>query len=394
MIILILFNSLLILYLIAYIFYIYIFVIANFILKEKIISTCDIINRFAIIVPAHNEELYITRLIKSVEKQDYPANSYTIFVIADNCTDNTVDILLQLSQKVIIRNNNKEIGKGYAIKFAIDNISIENYDAIIIVDADSYFETSVLKNLNNHINSGANVIQCYNGVANPGVTWFTRLMDVARSIGNEIIESGKQKLGLSSHLMGNGMCFHVHIIQKYGWNAFSIGEDWEYYSKLVMNGERIYFSKGSKVLHQESVDIKDATQQRIRWSSGRFSIVAKYGFHILIGGLIEKNLKKVDASFILLFPNPSLGINLSLISLILSFLIFILYKTGAMLSIVTFIILLQLFLFVLGAFKTRNKTANILSILFSPIFLVWKMCIDVISIFGHRGKKWVRGNRQ
>jgi len=131
-------------------------------------------------------------------------------------------------------------------------------------------------------------------VANQDDSWFTRILDVARTLGNEICEPAKKKLGLSSHLQGNGMCFHRDIIQKYGWDAFSIGEDWEYYAKLVNNGERIVFQKDVKIYHQESTTLKQATSQRMRWSGGRFAIIFKYGVSLFLKGLFEINFKKIE----------------------------------------------------------------------------------------------------
>ena len=40
--------------------------------------------RFAIIVPAHNEELLIGEMLESVARQAYPSSHYTVHVIADN----------------------------------------------------------------------------------------------------------------------------------------------------------------------------------------------------------------------------------------------------------------------------------------------------------------------
>ena len=127
-------------------------------------------------------------------------------------------------------------------------------------------------------------------------------MNVARTLGNEMMEPAKEKLKLSSHLMGNGMCFHRSILEKYGWNAFSVGEDWEYYAKMIDEGERIAFARDARVFHQESTSFKQATSQRMRWSSGRFAVLRQYGFLLLRKGFMERNLLKIDASLPLGFP--------------------------------------------------------------------------------------------
>lgn len=45
--------------------------------------------RFAVVICARNEEAVIGHLIESLKAQRYPKESYRVFVIADNCTDNT-----------------------------------------------------------------------------------------------------------------------------------------------------------------------------------------------------------------------------------------------------------------------------------------------------------------
>ncbi len=44
------------------------------------------------LVATHNEEVVIENLVESLKHLDYPKELYDIFVIADNCTDNTAKI--------------------------------------------------------------------------------------------------------------------------------------------------------------------------------------------------------------------------------------------------------------------------------------------------------------
>ena len=49
-------------------------------------------HKYGILIAARNEKAVIGNLIDSINKQDYPKDLYTIFVVADNCTDNTAKI--------------------------------------------------------------------------------------------------------------------------------------------------------------------------------------------------------------------------------------------------------------------------------------------------------------
>lgn len=361
----------------------------NFIIKDKVKPETQAKTKFVVIIPAHNEEVFLPRLLQSLREQRYPEHLFDVVVIADNCTDGTCSVAAATNAIVLERQDKMNVGKGYAIKFAIENIQMDSYGAVFVVDADSTVEEEALLNLDQSIREGNKAIQCYNGVANPDESWFTRLLDVSRTIANEIFERAKEKLGLSSHLMGNGMCFSINAIEEYGWHAFTVGEDWEYYARLVERGERIAFARNARVYHQESRTLKQATPQRMRWSSGRLAISYRYGIKLFIAGLVEGNLRKMDAALPLLFPNPSMGVYLSvlliLVSLVFTWWYFVLWFIATL--------ALQLIIFCIGIMYTKNRTSNFLAMFMAPTFLIWKMVIDLLAALGFGRKRWVRTAR-
>lgn len=380
-------------YISLYVLYFIFIFFSYFILSKLPLKNHNPITNIGIIIPAHNEELLLPRLLESIQQQDYPRQLFNIIVVADNCTDNTADVAKRNGSIVLERFDQEKKGKGYAIKWAIETTNISQHDAIFIVDADSVMCGDALYNLDNMIQEGNRIIQCYNGIGNPDDSWFTRLLDVSRTIGNQIYHPTKQRLGLSSYLMGNGMCFTTNILRKYGWDAFTVGEDWEYYAKLVESGEVIGFARDARVYHRESSSLKQATSQRMRWSSGRFAIAWKYGFRLLAKGLAEHNIVKFDAALPLIFPNPSLGINITLVGLITVLTLPVIQKE-LFVSWFLALGLIQLGIFIIGVFYTHNKFSKFISIFIAPAFLIWKMVIDIFSVLGIGRKKWVRTERK
>ena len=83
--------------------------------KEKKILTPQ--KTFAVIVAAHNESAVIGQLVDNLKMLDYPKELYDIFVIADNCTDNTAQIARDCGAIVHERFNDKERGKGFAMEW-------------------------------------------------------------------------------------------------------------------------------------------------------------------------------------------------------------------------------------------------------------------------------------
>ena len=379
-------------YLSCYVAYWLILLVTHFLSPARPSAAGALLTRFAIVIPAHDEELLLPRLLASTRIQDYPRELFDTIVVADNCTDGTADIGRRQGAIVLERVDDGKRGKGYTIKHALETIDLDNYDAVLIVDADCFISTNALRSLDGMIQE-KRVIQCYSGVGNPDDSWFTRLLDVSRTINNDIYSPAKQRLGLSSELTGTGMCFATQILRKYGWDAFTIGEDWEYYAKLIQNGETVGFDWNAKVYHQESSSLKQATSQRMRWSSGRFAVAWGYGFRLLARAVIERNIVKFDAGLTLIFPNPSLGMNVTLLCLGGA----LLTTAGQGTAFALWFLLLalaQLGIFVVGVFYTKNKLSKFLAIFIAPAFLAWKMGIDALAVLGVGRKKWIRTERK
>jgi len=353
--------------------------------KEKDIS---LIKKFYILIPAHNEELLLGRAIKSLQKNDYPNECYEIIVIADNCDDRTAEIARSLNVKCLVRVDQKLVGKGYALSWALEQLPLISFDAIFIIDADNIVDTYLISELNCSLNKGMRVIQCNNDLANPEESWFTRIIHIARVIDNTFIHYAKQKVGLSSYLMGNGMCFSTEVLKLFPWECYSLSEDYEYYSNLIRNNIYISYNHNAKVFHQESTTFGQAYSQRMRWSRGRFEVIKKHGLTLLANGLKARSFRKVEASFVLLFPQPSLLFNLSMLLLIPSYILgkyWICWGAG--------IVLMQVMYFVAGLYIAKASILTVISIFYAPFYLIWKGVIDILSFVGFGSKEWKRTRR-
>jgi cellulose synthase/poly-beta-1,6-N-acetylglucosamine synthase-like glycosyltransferase len=388
--------AILIIYLAAATFYLLGLALAYFLMRERIPGPDEPFNYFAILVPAHNEELLIVTLCQSLLQVDYPKDKLEIFIIADNCSDRTADICRQYPLRVLERHDPEHGGKGQALAWALQQVALERFDAVFMVDADNYVDLDILRELSRLLNQGEQAIQCYNAVGNREDSWFTQLLFVSRTISNLLYHEAKFRLGLSSYLMGNGLCFRSDLLQKKGWTAFSAGEDWEYYAQLVDDGIKIGFASKAKVFHQESRSLNQATSQRLRWSSGKFRIGKTLGLRLLEKGLKEKDWFVIDASLPLIFPNYSLQFNLTLLALGLSKLIpsSVLMLQTIFVSLSIALLTGQIILFAVGVWIAGSPWKIFKSMLYIPLFLFWKLIIDLLSIFGiYRGEKWVRTKR-
>ena len=131
--------------------YQFFYAVVPFFKKKKPLNTDIPAKRFAIITAARNEAAVIGQLMDSIKAQDYPADRFTIFVIADNCTDNTAEVAREHGAVVFERENKELVGKGYALHVVLGKIAAlggEPYDAYLVLDADNLLAPGYLKAMN------------------------------------------------------------------------------------------------------------------------------------------------------------------------------------------------------------------------------------------------------
>jgi len=368
--------------------------VAYVILKEPPSGASEPINCFAIVVPAHNEELLISLLCNNLSHLNYPNDHYEVFVIADNCTDSTVEMCAGYPVNVLCRNDQDRVGKGYALEWAFQQIPLSNFEAVFVIDADTTVHNNVLNELNKMLNAGEAAIQCYINVPNRQESWFTQLIAVSRTINNLLYHSAKYKLGLSAYLMGTGMCFSTKLMDEHSWNAFTLSEDWEYYANLISFGKKVAFASRAVVFQQESRSIKQATTQRLRWASGRFLIIKRLAFDLFLKGIRYRNYSMSDASLALIFPNWSLQINLILVALVSSFFLPASLFRSISFGLAVSLLCAQAAILLAGVCLAGDYWRVFKAILVSPIFLAWKLVIDLLCVSGmYHGKTWIRTKR-
>ena len=259
--------------------------------------------RFDIVVPAHDEEAGIAATIASLRALDYPEDRRRIIVVADNCTDATAERAEAAGAEVLVRHDPARRGKGYALAHAFAAIEAEGVaDAVVVVDADTTVSPGLLRAFARRFEAGAHAVQASYGVRNPDASWRTRLLVIALALFHVLRSLGRERLGLSAGLRGNGMGFTREVLRQVPHGAFSIVEDVEYGLLLGEAGHRVHFVPEAIVLGDMATKGGGAKTQRRRWERGRFELAKTKGPRLLEGAIARRDPVLFDLALDLLVP--------------------------------------------------------------------------------------------
>ena len=201
-------------------------------------------HRYAILIAARNEGTVIAQLIESIKNQKYPQELIDIYVIADNCTDETASIAEKAGAYVYERFDQTNIGKGYALKHLMDCMQREQkikcYDAFLIFDADNLLDENYLIEMNRTYSDGYRVITSYRNSKNFSDNWISSGYGLWFLHEAQFLNRGRMHFGSSCMVSGTGYLIARELIEQMnGWRFFLLTEDIEFTAHCIANGEKI-----------------------------------------------------------------------------------------------------------------------------------------------------------
>src|SRR5574344_1074205 len=224
--------------------------------------------RFLILYPAYNEDSVIVNSIDKFLYQDYPTEKYHVMVISDHMTEQTNRMLRSFPIELLTPVFPKS-SKAQAMQYAINMAEAEpGYDNVVILDADNVVSPDFLEQLNILCNAGYDAIQCHRCAKNSENN-VAMLDGASEEINNTIFRKAHNRLGLSSALIGSGMCFDYKLFLKNVFSLSTAGEDREMEALLMQ--QEIYIKYAADIhVFDEKVSSKDNFQrQRMRWMTAQ-----------------------------------------------------------------------------------------------------------------------------
>ncbi len=265
--------------------YWYIYTIVTIIKKPKKAPSAKKQNEYGYIICARNEELVIADLVKSILNQNYPKDKMHVFVIADNCTDNTANAAREAGATVYERFNKEKVGKGYAMQTLFEHLKT-NEDAakckgFFVFDADNILHPDYTTAMNDTIENGARIAMGFRNTKNWGSNWISACNGIYFLRDSFQMNRARSILGTSAFVTGTGWYVEKSIIDaEGGWNCTMMCEDSQFSATQMLKGEKIVFCEDAEFYDEQVTTWNQSTKQRSRWIKGSTEIANVYGKQI------------------------------------------------------------------------------------------------------------------
>ena len=222
-------------------------------------------NKFLILYPAYREDRVIINAIESFLLQDYPASHYTVAVISDHMQPETNNYLRSLPITLLTPTFEKS-SKAKAMQYAINEVE-GDFDNVVILDADNVVRPDFLSQLN-ILSTVYDAIQCHRCAKNANND-VAVLDGASEEINNTIFRKAHNRLGLSSALIGSGMCFDYELFKKNVFQLSTAGEDREMEALLLQQEVFIKYAPEIHVFDEKVSSQDNFQRQRMRWMTAQ-----------------------------------------------------------------------------------------------------------------------------
>lgn len=260
--------------------------------------------RFAVLIPAHNEERVIGQLLASIEAQTYPRQFVAVHVSCDGCTDATPAVAAAHGAQVLVRDERGQLGKTANLRWALERIRLDDRDALLLLDADNLVREDFLERMNDYLvaHADAQAVQGYLETKNPHDSWVTRVYALSFWYSNRFWHRARSNAGLSINLGGTGAVLRTRALREWGWNWESLADDLELTCRIILADGKVHWCEAAVAFDEKPITERASQSQRARWLQGHYYLTARYARPALARWLRSGRLQYLDLLLHLIAP--------------------------------------------------------------------------------------------
>lgn len=263
-------------------------------------------HKFAVIICAHDEGSVIGATVRNLALQKYDKENYKVFVVADNCSDDTAEVARNAGATVFERNeaDPKKRGAAYALRFGIAKI-LEEYpevEAFIRFDADNFPLPDYIDKMNDAFDSGITLARGYNHATNitqnivSGVSGLWYIRDCRFNC------HARSALRIGEMLVGGGMMFAASIMREQGgWKEMTFSEDAEFTCNQLFKKRKAHYVSDAVVYEDQPSTVGQLFKRNMRMGRGLLRLFFTHGLRCLWDFLITLRYSFLDMFLTLLF---------------------------------------------------------------------------------------------
>ena len=343
---------------------------------------------FLVLIPAYHEDAVIINTAKSFLQQDYPKDLYQLCVISDHM-DATTNNQLAVLPITLLQPTFENSSKAKALQYAISNTRHQTsdiYDYAIILDADNIVAPDFLSRLCLIVRPNI-AIQCHRTAKN--VDNDIAVLDgLSEEINNSIFRRGHNRIGMSSALIGSGMCFEYSWFKSNVTKLNTAVEDRELEALLMKQGIHIHYAEDILVMDEKVSNSDNFQRQRLRWMTGQVQALCQM-LPYIPKAIITGNINYIDKTIQqALIPRSILLALIPLLGVITTASTYIFHLPSSIFHLKWWCLFIALCIALYFAIPKQMRQQSLLRKLTSFPSLVWKMLLNIIKI-DHKNKEFI-----
>ena len=251
-----------------------VFYIITCFVKKTTFPKSDKKAKVAFLIPAHNESSVIYNTVRNLfEKQKYSKELFDVFVVADNCTDDTAQLAKNAGAIVLIREDKDPNHRAalYPLKYGVDEIlkSKNNYDLVVHLDADNLINDEFLNLINDCYQCGNDFIRPYEGSTNGPQNFFSAGNSLFYCFDSRFGSRVRERLHLSAHVNGAGAVMSTKMLRECGgYDCVTKSDDAEFLFNRMLDGVKPRFVEDAIVYEDMPSSFHDTAIRNKRMANG------------------------------------------------------------------------------------------------------------------------------
>src|SRR3954452_5047102 len=259
---------------------------------------------FLILIPAHDEERVIAAGLAAIEADRRPCDR--VLVVADRCSDATADIARSFGALVLERGEDEEPGRAAARQAGLEHARELEWDAVLMLDADSVIEPGFFAACEHTMASGADAVQA-RSESGHGRSLAQEASLAAFTLQGITIPRGRDRLGVSVRLRGTGMAIRREVALAHRFRA-PASEDLFFTLDLMLDGVRCRHVDRARLRSEGAGTWGAFGGQKVRYEAGRMAAARAYVPRLLRRALHRRDAACLEAAWFLAPPPFALGV--------------------------------------------------------------------------------------